>query len=152
MFLTAYIVLGIDIAPSSPKLGLAELKMVADITQKLIMQGRLNQMLCHVTEWCTCNYIGFCLPWQDIVLVHGFCVSCVLSVLVCAFCLPWYIHCIYMYVHCVSVYGVVLYIFPVMICVLYCVVVCLFSSVSGAICLAPILLLCCSVLSRPHIW
>ena len=33
------IVLGIDIAPSSPKLGLAELKMVADITQKLIMQG-----------------------------------------------------------------------------------------------------------------
>ena len=32
-------VLGIDVAPSSPKLGLAELKMVADITQKLIMQG-----------------------------------------------------------------------------------------------------------------
>jgi hypothetical protein len=31
--------LGIDVAPSSPKLGLAELKMVADITQKLIMQG-----------------------------------------------------------------------------------------------------------------
>jgi hypothetical protein len=37
--LTEGLVLGIDVAPSSPKLGLAELKMVADITQKLIMQG-----------------------------------------------------------------------------------------------------------------
>ena len=37
--MTEGLVLGIDVAPSSPKLGLAELKMVADITQKLIMQG-----------------------------------------------------------------------------------------------------------------
>ena len=41
MFFDWMVVLGIDVAPSSPKLGLAELKMVADITQKLIMQGNI---------------------------------------------------------------------------------------------------------------